>query len=397
MADVFLSYKKEDRDRVAIVVAGLESAGFSVWWDERLTPHGEWDETIAREIEDARAVAVLWTPASVESKWVRTEAHYANEREKLVPILLDDCQLPIAFLLNQTADLSRWDGDGDDPRWRKVLEWTEELVSAVPTGGLGKGVPESASGAWRNTFGETSSGEVIFDGGTISRRTAGGTFFRDSVDGPLMCVLPKGSFPMGAASDDPDRRDSELPRHVVEFNSPFAIGVYPVTFQEWDELGRSGGIDHAPPDEGWGRGTRPVIHVSWLDATAYATALGAALGAPYRLPSEAEWEYACRAGSTGSYAFEDGMDGGKARYRSGGGEAGTVEVGSYPANRFGLHDFHGNVREWVQDLWHDDYIGSPSDGLPWTSGHGSMRVVRGGSWLDAEWFLRAAARGRGGE
>lgn len=393
MADVFVSYKREDRDRVETVVAGIKSAGFSVWWDERITPQGEWDDTIARELDAARSVLVLWSEASISSKWVRTEAHYANEHGKLVPALLDDCRLPLSFMLNQTANISRWQGDPDDSHWRKLLSWIEELATAARAG---DDEPDANLKQWRNTFGTTEFGEVIFDGATISRRTAGGTFFRDDEESPLMCVLPAGSFAMGSTDNDPDRRDSERPRHVVEFAFPFAIGVYPVTFDDWETIRSRELIDYEPADSGWERGRRPAINVSWSDARAFAAALSQMTGEPYRLPSEAEWECACRAGTSGPFAFDEGINADNANFAEAG-PAATTDVGSYPPNRFGLYDMHGNVREWVQDLWHNDYTGAPSDGLPWSSGHGAMHVLRGGSWLDAPWFLRSAARGRGGE
>lgn len=394
MADVFVSYKHEDRDRVEPVVAAIKKAGFSVWWDERITPKGEWDDTIALELEQAKSVLVIWSHASVGSKWVRTEAHFANEHGKLVPVLLDDCRLPISFMLNQTADISTWNGDAEHAQWRKLLSWIEELVCASPEEKAAGGA-DATPQEWRHTFGITDHGEVIFDGATISRRTAGGTFFRDGEDGPLMCVLPAGSFTMGSFDNDPDKRDSELPRHVVEFAFPFAIGVYPVTFDEWDSLVQKGVVDRQPQDSGWGRGRRPVIDVSWDDAQSLVAALSETTGEHYRLPSEAEWEYACRAGTSGPFAFDEGIGPDTANF--GGCEPeSTTEVGRFPSNRFGLYDLHGNVREWVQDLWHNDYAGAPNDGLAWSSGHGAMYVMRGGSWLDAAWFLRSAARGRGG-
>ena len=170
---------------------------------------------------------------------------------------------------------------------------------------------------------------------------------------------------------------------------PFAVGKFEVTFAEWDACVAAGGCKHRPGDEGWGRGRRPVINVSWDNAKEYVAWLSRKTGKSYRLLSEAEWEYAARAGTTTKYAFGDTISTSQAKY----GEGGTVEVGSFPANRFGLYDLHGNVWEWVEDAWHPDYQGAPTDGSVWTGGDTSLRVLRGGSW-DGYFpgYLRSANR-----
>jgi formylglycine-generating enzyme required for sulfatase activity len=130
--------------------------------------------------------------------------------------------------------------------------------------------------------------------------------------------------------------------------------------------------------------------VSWNDAQEYVRRLSQRTGQNYRLPSEAEWEYAARAGTTTAYFWGDHFDGGRA---NNGGS--TVPVGRYPANAFGLHDMHGNVWEWVQDFWHDSYAVAPSDGSARMSGgDASRRVLRGGSWFNTPQILRSANRGR---
>jgi formylglycine-generating enzyme required for sulfatase activity len=164
------------------------------------------------------------------------------------------------------------------------------------------------------------------------------------------------------------------------------------------------GVGLRPSDAGWGRGRQPVVNVSWADASALAAALSRLTSERYRLPSESEWEYACRAGSRGPFCFREPISPQLANYDASqafdGGAAGrsrgrTVEVGTFPPNAYGLFDMHGNVREWVQDAWHDDYHGAPGDGLAWSTGHSAMHVVRGGGWLDPPWLLRSTARGRG--
>jgi formylglycine-generating enzyme required for sulfatase activity len=403
MADLFISYKREDRERVSDFVQHVESAGFSVWWDQHITPEGEWDDTILEELEAASAVVVLWTEASIKSKWVRTEAHFGSKFKKLIPVRLADCDPPLAFRLNQTVNLAAWDGDEDDLHWRKLMTWLTDLRDGNSGEDPVSDSENTTAKQWRNTYGETESGEVIFDGTTVTQRTPGGTQFRDGPDEPLMCVIPAGSFKMGSARNEAGHRDSEGPRHVVNVVESIAVGVYLVSFAEWDKLLGESVVDYEPADDGWGREDLPVINVSWTDVHDFLTALSKKTGQRYRLLSEAEWEYACRSGSSGPFGLEGKWQPERANFSSGG-DSGqpqmigrTTPIGNYDSNRFGLYDMHGNVREWVEDLWHDNYDDAPTDGLSWLSGHSAMRVLRGGSWLDADWFVRSASRGRGGE
>ena len=130
MADVFLSYKREDRSRAEPIVEALRAGGLSVWWDQGLTPRQAWDATIEQEIAAAKNVVVLWSESSAASDWVRTEAHYAQERGKLVPVRIEPCSIPLAFTLKQSVNLSHWRGDVNDPAWRKLLGWLE--IPAAP-------------------------------------------------------------------------------------------------------------------------------------------------------------------------------------------------------------------------------------------------------------------------
>ena len=243
-------------------------------------------------------------------------------------------------------------------------------------------------------------GEVKVAVGILPRRPRykPGTVFRDCPDCPEMVVVPAGSFMMGS-----DEYSSEKPRHRVTIPKPFAVGKYEVTFAEWDACVRDGRCyGHRPGDEGWGRGRRPVINVSWRDAQAYVGWLSEKTGKRYRLLSESEWEYAARAGTTNPFHFGGTISTSQANYDGnytyGGGAKGvyrkeTVPVGSFPANAFGLHDVHGNVREWVEDCWNGDYAGAPVDGRTWTDGDCGKRVLRGGSWFFRPRSLRSANRG----
>jgi TIR domain len=128
MADIFVTYKKEDRVLAEDVIVQLQAARFSVWWDQRLTPRESWDAVIEQELDAAKAVLVLWTPRAVLSEWVRLEATAAKDAGKLVPVKLENCILPLAFRSRQAADLTRWEGDDAYPEWQRVLGWINELI-----------------------------------------------------------------------------------------------------------------------------------------------------------------------------------------------------------------------------------------------------------------------------
>ena len=220
--------------------------------------------------------------------------------------------------------------------------------------------------------------------------------FRDCPQCPELVVVPEGTYTMGSPESESDRADDESPVHRVTIGYRFAVGVYEVTFGEWDACVSDGGCGgYRPGDGGWGRGRSPVLNVSWDDAKAYVRWLSGKTGEEYRLLSEAEWEYVARAGTTTRYWWGDDVG----RSRANCGDCGsrwdygqTAPVGSFPANPFGLHDVHGNVYEWVEDCYNDSYYGAPSDGSAWESGDCSWRVVRGGSWFLTPRYLRSAYR-----
>ena len=218
-----------------------------------------------------------------------------------------------------------------------------------------------------------------------------GDTFRDCSDVcPEMVVVPAGSFTMGSNDDA-----SEMPPHKVTIAKPFAVGKFEVTFAEWQACVTGGGCKQNPGDEGWGRGSRPVISVSWDDVTnEYLPWLSKVSGKPYRLLSEAEWEYAARARTTTKFAFGDTISKSQAQFSEGKfGSAGkTVEVGKFLPNSWGLYDMHGNVLEWVEDDWHENYQGPPNDGSVRPDVATSQRILRGGSWRNVPDNLRSANR-----
>ena len=222
-----------------------------------------------------------------------------------------------------------------------------------------------------------------------------GDVFRDCSKCPEMVVVPGGSFMMGSPAGEEGRENNEGPAQRVTIPRPFAVGKYEVTFSEWDACVSAGGCGHRPSDRGWGRGTRPVINVSWDDAKQYVRWLSQKTGKAYRLLSESEWEYVARAESSTRYSWGDDVGRNRANCDGCGSRwdgAKTAPVGSFAANGFGLHDLHGNVWEWVEDCWNAGYRGAPEDGGAWLSGDCDDRVNRGGSWINIPRYLRAAYR-----
>lgn len=252
----------------------------------------------------------------------------------------------------------------------------------------------------------------LAEGGAECIQPASHKSFRDCLDCPEMVVVPAGGFMMGSTPSEiealtekyGDHFKNEGPQHKVEIAEPFAVGQFEVTFAEWDACVSAGGCEHKPDDQGWGRGDRPVINVSWEDITKeYLPWLSKKTGKAYHLPSESEWEYATRAGSVGPFSFDGRITMEKANFRgqysydgntNGEYRQKTVPVKNFTPNPWGLYQVHGNVWEWVQDCYSDNYMNAPRDGSPAKETSGCMRVLRGGSWDYYSWVLRSAYRSR---
>ena len=293
---------------------------------------------------------------------------------------------------------------GLEPNFRASLERLKSaLESAVSGGGLDIG--------WLSD--EISHAEqrdrTLFNTGARALRCAIGlridaapdfTVFADGTDPwmPHMIVLPTGRFMMGSTAEEQARfdldenwRKRESPRHGVDITARFALGRYPVTFEEYDAYCRDSGAE-LPDDADWGLDRRPVINVSHGDAVGYCDWLSARTGAYYRLPSEAEWEYACRAGTDTAYWWGDDWDG--TRANGDGNSEKTSVADAYPPNPWGLHDMQGNVREWCADHWEDNYSTPRSQAAFMSGDASSLRVRRGGSWSNLPRILRSANRSR---
>lgn len=378
MADVFISYSKPDRSQVQSLADDLVRRGFSVWWDTGLLAGNTFRQEIDRELRAASCVVVVWSRHSMASDWVISEAESARQAGKLVPVRTETLAphlIPRPFTEFHTELLTAKD---------RIAAAIVRIQTVTPESG-------AASGLWDDG---TQSADVIGEAPVF------GTEFRDLPYAPLLTVVPSGGFRMGSPPREPARLANEGPQHFVRLPSPLAVGKYPVTFAEWDQYCDLTASPYRPPDAGFGRADRPVINVSWDDALGYCDWLSATSGQRYRLLTEAEWEFCCRAGTTTRFAFGNQLSTEEANFNGSAHpvpgsantfRARTTPVGLFQPNGFGLFDMHGNVCEWVRDPWHDDYQGAPEDGRAWL-GPGARRVLRGGSWYDYPQHVRSARR-----
>jgi formylglycine-generating enzyme required for sulfatase activity len=314
-------------------------------------------------------------------------------------------------MLRQTIRLLDWQGDQGCREWRKLLTWIADLAAARPDSGASmQPFANTQPGRFHDVVGRLASGEPIVDGALVNAATPALTAFQDGGKLPIMRILPRGAFLLGSPESELDRSAVEGPQRRVEIPVAFALGVYPLLVSEYRQvMGELPAVvkENVQPQR-WlpwrtlkpaatksvsvaADPALPVTHISFDDALAFVARLSAMSGETYRIPSEAEWEYACRAGSRTRYSCGDFIDSSRALFAA---SAGPVAPGAYRANAFGLYDMHGNVREWTSDLWHESYDSAPLDGSPDVSGHSGMRVVRGGAWCDEASILRSAARMR---
>jgi formylglycine-generating enzyme required for sulfatase activity len=483
VADIFFSYKREDRAQVELFVRLLEDEGFSVWWDPTIVAGERFDQVIQREIEGARCVIVAWSQASAEAIWVRDEASAGRDRGILVPFSLDGAKPPLGFRQIETPNLSGWTGAADDPRFRRLLAGVNRVVGhrGKPSADAAEPAPEapaqlrsgpsappaaSFAGVPRRRvlgmaaavggFGMLSAVGLLFalpaqrrvdlprprtekfDLITVDPRgepqeseTGSAEVFAVPLGNKILLefsVIPAGEFRIGSPDDEPYRRANEGPRQQIAIK-PFAMGRTAVTQAEWaavvdavpDPVERA--LDRHPS---FFRGDDlPVETISWHDAMEFCSRLMRLTGLLCRLPSEAEWEYACRATTTTPFHFGPtitpelanycgaggavcGMNNGKPiasdtydrmSYVSGAYDSGplggflgaTVKGRSYPPNRFGLYQMHGNVWEHCLDTGPYDYSDIAKDGSPHL-GEQERHVLRGGAWSHNPAICRSAYR-----
>ena len=325
----------------------------------------------------------------------------AGERQEEIlqrlKVILDN---DTAKIKEAELNLQRW-----QMRWIKFHLARSGCQPSEELGVLYDAQTRGAISCWQESRDETPTG--FFSRDSIRLLLAGAVSFRDCDDGcPTLALIPPGEFLMGSEASEEDGKANEKPRHAVEIAYPFAMGAHEVTLEEWQACVDGGGCSpiplrrHGESDTG----RRPVTHVTWPEATAYANWLSSRTGMEYRLPSEAEWEYAARANTMTPFysgvavtSKQANFDG---RYDWRVGSAltpnvymgRTQEVGILEANAFGVHDVHGNANEWTQDCYVSHYREAPEDGRPRLTDPCARRVLRGGSWKDKPWDIRSARR-----
>jgi len=260
-----------------------------------------------------------------------------------------------------------------------------EVAQNLSGGGLilADGTPALPGGGRQAHLSFEKSQSLLTSAATVARE------FRDGEGLPMMAELPGGEFMMGENEGDKFANDTERPLHPVNISASFALGKFPVTTGEFRKFRGDRLADDVE--------NLPVVRVSWEDAAAYCEWLSEQTDREYRLPTEAEWEFACRAGSRAPFACGDELSISAANffYDENGMRVGPgrrTPVGTFPPNHFGLHDMHGNVCEWVADTWHADYFRAPANGSAWIKDTDSRRVIRGGAWDYLPRLLRSSWR-----
>ena len=378
---IFLAHAHEDKEEVLKLYNRLKKAGYKPWLDkEDLIAGQNWRSVIPRVIKDSQLFIACLSKCSISKRgYIQNEfkialnqfASFPSDSIYFIPLRLNECEIPdlrqdeYGLNLRDIHWLDYWEADGFEKLERAINYKygisTEDRYSTENTQ-LVEEVSESVEEVevFTNQFQD----------------------FTEDLGNRIkleMIAIPGGKFMMG--SPEGEGNDREKPQHEVIVQS-FFMGKYLITKAQYQQV-MSENLSNFKGDE-----QRPVEQVSWIEAVEFCKRLSKQTGTEYRLPSEAEWEYACRAGTTTAYYFGNSITEEQASCSG----MGITAVGKYPPNAFGLYDMHGNVQEWCQDDWYKNYRGAPNDGIAWLSEYDSKKVIRGGSWLFGPLGCRSAYR-----
>jgi formylglycine-generating enzyme required for sulfatase activity len=408
-----VTYRRSKGTPITLSYEDARKRLFLISFDPYQCVERRWGATDADELSSCR-------DGEVKRAWYQAEQNLRNQIDRTY-----DARMDFALTDLQTPGPGKGVPQPPDTDARAYLismrgQVTQRSPSVAATAsppspaelvGVGSSKPDFDLAAWQrqreaeyaaweqSRGGQRSAGPYYNDPPT---RGVSNAAIWDAPDAPQMMVMPAGNFTMGSPAGERGRKAAEGPQHRVRIERGFALSRDLITFDEWNACASEGGCkSYFPADERWGRETRPVINVSWNDAQDYIAWLNAKTGRRYRLPTEAEWEYAARAGTTTPYytgytintdqANYDGVDypnaGSPGIYRQA-----TTPVGSFAPNGFGLTDMGGNVWEWIEDCWNGDYSGAPSDGSAWLRGDCNRHVVRAGAFNNTPAFARSAFR-----
>jgi formylglycine-generating enzyme required for sulfatase activity len=419
---VFISYRRADEFSALAIFQNLTQHGYDVFIDYDGIASGRFWNVIFENIRARAHFLVLLTPTALgrcgdPNDWMRREIEAAIDSQRnIVPLMFAGFKFDTPAIASQlTAGklvaLQEYNGleipaasffSSQMERLRNFLNVSVDAVLYPASASAQQAATEQKRKA-------VSVSSIKFEARIVHGAPDGwflpgngrAEWFKDHNDGPEMVVVPAGEFMMGSPKSE------ERPKHKVTIARPFAVGRFAVTFDEWDAARGERGVSHNARDEGWGRGRQPVINVSWDDANSYVAWLSEMSGKSYRLLSEAEWEYAARAGTTTGFWLGSSITPDQANYHCnedyegvsvrGRWRQSTVAVNSFEPNPWSLYGVHGNVWEWCEDTWHENYHGNPPlDGSPWLGADSDdrLRPRRGGSWDNRLRALRSANRSR---
>jgi formylglycine-generating enzyme required for sulfatase activity len=411
--DVFLCHNSQDKPAVIEIANQLKANNINPWLDKwHLRPGSSWQDSLEDQIDQIRTAAVFvgnsgLGPWQIEEIKAFLRA-FVNRKCPVIPVLLPNApkepKLPVFLQGLMWVDFRE-----HDPEPLGQLIWGITGIKPDSPPLIRKKPPEeekNKSSYQLKTF-LFQTAQINNNGTEIKRITKNANYFAQDLGNGVnleMVAIPGGTFIMGSPENEEGYHSSQSPQHEVTV-PPFFMGKYPVTQQQWRVVAalKKVNIDLESDPSCFKGDNLPVECVSWNDAQEFCARLSRMANKTYRLPTEAEWEYACRGGTTtpfycgetistdlanynGNYTYGQGQ---KGEYRKK-----TTEVGKFPANPFGLYDMCGNVWEWCEDGWHENYINAPADGSAWTCPSTEYMLLRGGSWSLNARYCRSAGRFR---